>query len=190
MNTTPEGCKTRALPGLLLLSSSMTRLRFALQAVDETYFDTAPQRFVYRIDLTADVDTVWNGLTVTRPLSWCRMLTNVQYQGDPPYGVGTARMVEIGKVLRMQEHFFRWDDEKHQHSFYVTSANLPLFTSFAEDYQVTPTPTGSQLLWTFAMTPRHPAMKPGTPITKALLASLVRDTGRRFGTSAHSGSSH
>ncbi|WP_207925992.1 SRPBCC family protein [Actinocrispum wychmicini] len=160
-------------------------LRFPLQGVDETYFDTAPQRFTYRIDVAADAGTVWNGLTVARPLSWCRMLTDVRYLGDPPFGEGVARLVEVGKVLRMREHFFRWDDEQRRHSFYVVQANMPLFASFAEDYQVTPTPTGSRLVWTFALTPRHglgTALKLGAPLNKALFESFVRDTRRRFGT--------
>ncbi len=158
--------------------------RFALDPVDESFFDTAPLLWSYPIDLTASPAEVWEGLTVAKPLSWCRMLTNVEYIGKPPFGVGVGRKVEVGKTLRMQEHFFRWNDAERRHSFYVTHSNVPIFTSFAEDYQVVATPTGSRLVWTFAMSPGRgfdSFLRLGAPINKALFTSFVRDTSRHFG---------
>ncbi|MFI5778854.1 SRPBCC family protein [Nocardia sp. NPDC051570] len=162
----------------------VTSPRFVLDPVDETFFDTAPLRWRFPIDLAADPDQVWAGLTARRPLWWCRMLTDVRFVNDPPYGPGAARTVELGRTLRMEEHFFRWEEHRRRHSFYVTRANLPLFASFAEDYRVDATARGSRFVWTFAMAPRRgftASSAIGRPMTWALLASLVRDTSRYFG---------
>lgn len=158
--------------------------RFALEPVDLSFFDSAPHVSRYPIDVAVGPDELWAELTARRPLSWCRMLTDVEFQGAPPFGAGATRKVEVAKVMRMDEHFFHWDDAARRHSFYVTSANVPLFRSFAEDYQVTAIPGGSRLTWTFAMAPRNglgTALRLGAPLNKALYSSLAGDTRKRFG---------
>ena len=48
---------------------------FDLEPVGVDFFDTAPHIFTYSIDLAAEPDVVWAGLTADEPLSWCRLLT-------------------------------------------------------------------------------------------------------------------
>ncbi|MFI7000090.1 SRPBCC family protein [Nocardia sp. NPDC050175] len=154
--------------------------RFTLDPVDETFFRTAPLTWRFVVDLAAGPDDVWAGLTARRPLSWCRMLTDVQFAGTGPYDETSTRIAEVGKIVTLHEQFFRWSDTDRRHSFYVTESNLPVFRSFAEDYQVVPTSTGSRLIWTFAIVPRR-GFGPALRLNRVLFASLAADTRRHFG---------
>ncbi|MCX6477764.1 SRPBCC family protein, partial [Rhodococcus sp. (in: high G+C Gram-positive bacteria)] len=117
---------------------------FDLEPVGVDFFDTAPHIFTYSIDLAAEPDAVWAGLTADEPLSWCRLLTKVHYTSPRPYGVGTRRIAEVGGgAMQMREKFITWDDETRRHSFYVEQSNVPLFQSFAEDYRVDELAVGS-----------------------------------------------
>lgn len=158
--------------------------RFTLDPVDLTFFHTAPSVSRQIMELAAGPDEVWAALTAKRPLSWCRMLTHVRFEGEPPYGAGAARHVEVGGVLRMRERFFHWDEAGRRHAFYAESANLPVFQAFAEDYLVEEIPGGSRFTWTFASAPRRGlglALKLGAPVNNQLFASLASDTVTRFG---------
>ncbi|RZL67204.1 MAG: SRPBCC family protein, partial [Rhodococcus sp. (in: high G+C Gram-positive bacteria)] len=97
---------------------------FDLEPVGVDFFDTAPHIFTYSIDLAAEPDVVWAGLTADEPLSWCRLLTKVHYTSPRPYGVGTRRIAEVGGgAMQMREKFITWDDETRRHSFYVEQSN-------------------------------------------------------------------
>lgn len=158
---------------------------FDLEPVGADFFDTAPHIFTYSIDLTAQPDDVWAGLTADEPLSWCRLLTKVHYTSPRPYGVGTRRIAEVGGgAMQMREKFITWDDETRRHSFYVEQSNVPLFQSFAEDYRVDELAVGSRLQWTFAFSPRPKlslAVCGGLPVNSLIFSSFVRDTKRHFG---------
>ncbi|MFE1078049.1 SRPBCC family protein [Nocardiopsis alba] len=162
----------------------MNAFRYELAPVDETFFDTAPMRRRIGLELAADPDEVWAGLTSPRPLSWCRALGDVHYSSEPPYGVGTTREASVLGAYRMRERFFRWDEEARHKTFYATESTLPLFESFAEDYHVLPFDGGSKLVWSFAFSPWRrldSALQLGRPLADSLLASLVKDTRAHFG---------
>ncbi len=157
---------------------------FDLDPVDEAFFETAAQRFVYPMRLRTDPDEVWAGLTAARPLSWVTLL-DVEYTSAQPYGVGTERTVTVGPgLLRMREHFFEWDDAARRHSFYVEQASLPLFRAFAESYEVEQAPGGCLFTWRFALDPK-PGFGVGAraarPVNRMLFGSFVRNTRTRFG---------
>ena len=162
----------------------MTTFRYGLHAVDETFFETAPMRWRVGLELAASPDEVWAGLTSPRPLSWCRALPEVSYTSEAPYGVGTTREANLLGTYRMHEKFFRWDEAERRKSFHADAANLPVFSSFAEDYHVVPFDGGSKLVWSFAFAPwkgLDSAMQLGRPLAESLLASLVKDTRNHFG---------
>jgi hypothetical protein len=151
---------------------------------DDSIFDTAPLCFSYEMNLPVSADTVWAGLIADRPLGWCRAL-NGRYTSKRPFGIGTVREVGvIGNLLKLRERFFIWDEENRRHAFYVDQTNLPLFSLFAEDYQVTPTADGCRFVWRFAMAGSKglgPIFALSKPLTKRLLLDgLIRDTERYF----------
>lgn len=156
---------------------------WTLDPVDESYFDTARHRFVYEVPVHAAPDDVWAEIASPNPLSWVRTL-EPNYLTPQPFGVGTAREVSVLKgVLTLKEHFFRWDNDKRQHSFHATQSNVPLFQSFAEDYRVEEANHGCTFTWTFAFDARRgfgPVVLAGLPVNKLLFKSMVSDTQKYF----------
>ena len=158
--------------------------RFRLEPVDETYFETAPMRWRHVMELPVSADEVWRQLVLKRPLTWNRALTDIVFDGEPPYGFGAWRNIQAMHLLRLREYFFRWDDERRLYSFYGTSATLPVFQSFAEDYVVDETPAGSRFTWTFAATPKRGLgrmLRAGRPLNDAFFNSFAKDTRKHFG---------
>ncbi|GGM37651.1 polyketide cyclase [Longimycelium tulufanense] len=161
----------------------MTRW-YSLEPLDEGFFDSAPFRYRYPMDLPVPAERVWAGLTGSDPLSWCRLLSEVRYTSDRPFGVGTTRTATVLRgSLRIRERFITWD-EGRRHAFLAEEANLPVFRRFGEDYLVEPTATGCRFTWTFAFEP-NPALRlafrAGAPLNRALYATFARDTRRHFG---------
>lgn len=151
-----------------------------LEPVDETFFDTAPIRISHTWAIDRPAATVWAELTSDRPLDWCRGLA-ANWTSARPFSVGTTRQAKVlGGVLAVQEHFFIWE-EGRRYTFYVTSANAPLFKSLAEDYIVEPTGEGScTFTWKVGAAPTTLG-KPGAPVTGLLFKSFFSDTARHYG---------
>jgi len=158
-------------------------LKFSLTPVDASFFDVAPFRWTYHIDVAASPDEVWAGLVAYRPLAWCKML-NGHYTSPAPYGRGSTRSVTAVGTVLLEEEFFRWSDAERNHSFHVLKTNLPILKSFAEDYHVTAITGGARLTWRFAIEPKrgfHGVMKLSRFANEYLFSTFVRDTQRRFG---------
>lgn len=141
------------------------------------FFDSAPQRHSFVLDLPVSPERVWRGLAASNPLWWCRLLSSVEYTSPRPFGVGTTRTATVLGVLRLHEHFIRWEEGRRQ-SFMVDRSTLPVFRRFGEDYLVERAGYGCRLTWTFAC---EPAVKAGARLNAAVFTSLVNDTRRHFG---------
>ncbi|MFH8386587.1 SRPBCC family protein [Kitasatospora sp. NPDC018058] len=156
---------------------------FTLERFDPSFFETAPHRHAYVMDLPVAPETVWRGLAGDAPLSWCRGLAGGRYTSVAPHGVGTTREITAAGLLHLREEFVRWE-EGTRHSFCVTEASLPLYRRFGEDYVVRPNAHGTRFTWTFAFEPNpllaHPAALTDLPGT-AFLKTLIADTKRHFG---------
>jgi hypothetical protein len=155
--------------------------RFPVQPVEETFLDAAPLRLSEAFEIPRPAAAVWADLTDDDPLSWCRLLRSISWTSPRPFGVGTTRTARtIGNATVINERFFRWEEGSRK-SFYVLESNVPFFRRFAEDYLVEPTSEAScQFTWTIAAEP-HRLARPVIPVTRRLLATLLRDTGRHYG---------
>lgn len=151
----------------------------SLEPVDESFFASAPSRFSHTWSIARPAADVWAELTGDKPLHWCRGLS-INWTSPRPFAVGTTRQAKVlGGVLKVQEHFFIWD-EGRRYAFYVTKANAPLFRSVAEDYVVEPDGDGRcRFTWTIALTPTGLG-KPGGPVNKLLFGRFFADTGKYF----------
>jgi hypothetical protein len=146
--------------------------------VDESFFATAPQRFAHTWEINRPADSVWTELVGDQPLSWCKGL-KITWTSKPPFGVGTTRQASVLGLIKMQEQFFIWE-EGHRKAFFGASANLPLFTSLAEDYVVEPrSETSCAFTWRIGVAP-SPLGKPGTPLNNLIFTQLFKDTGKHF----------
>ena len=150
---------------------------------DHSFFDRALFIWSFEIDVAVSPDVVWDGLTVHRPLSWCRNIKS-HYDSAQPYGVGTIRIAKIAHLLHLKENFFYWNNAERRHSFYVEKMNVPFFESFAEDYQVSAIEGGSRLLWRFAIEPKSGFkrfVEVNNVVNEFLFKSFVKDTKKYFG---------
>jgi hypothetical protein len=154
--------------------------RFALQPVDETFFETAPKTFVGTFEIGRPASEVWDELVADGALSFCRSLRGARWTSPRPFGVGTTRtMPALYGAMVVEERYFRWEEGRRQ-SFYVERANLPLFRRFAEDYLVEETsPTSCRLTWTIAVEPTA-AGRPGGPVNALIVNGMFKDTRRHF----------
>jgi hypothetical protein len=154
---------------------------FTLQPVEESFFDTAPFRVRATFDVARPASYVWAELTSEHPLAWCRILSRISWATPRPFGVGTERTVwSLGGMSVLHERFFRWE-EGRRHSFYVMTANVPLFRRFAEDFLVEPgSETSCRFTWTIAIEPR-PAARVATPAARLVLGTLFSDTRKHYG---------
>ena len=152
-----------------------------LAPVDETFFDLAPTRFLHRWSIPRSSAQVWAELVGERPLHWCRGLA-IRWTSPTPFSVGTTRQATALGGLKVQEHFFIWEQGR-RHAFYVTESNLPLFHNMAEDYLVEPDgPNRCTFTWRVALTPTTLG-KLGGPLNRWLFTSFFNDTSRHFDTS-------
>jgi hypothetical protein len=155
-------------------------LPFELQPVDETFFETAPKRFVESFEITRPASEVWSELVADGALSFCRSLRGARWTSPRPFGVGTTRtMPALFGAMVVDETYFRWEEGRRQ-SFYVVRASLPLFRRFAEDYLVEEvSPSTSRFTWTIALDP-HPLARLGGPVNAMIIRGLFGDTRRHF----------
>jgi hypothetical protein len=150
----------------------------SLTPVDESFLDTAPQRFSHTWEINQPADSVWTQLTGDRPLFWCRGL-NIHWTSPVPFGVGTTRVAQVLGLVKVQEQYFLWEEGRRK-AFCGTAMNLPLFESLAEDYLVEPRgPNACAFTWRIGVAPSA-AGKPGAPLNSLIFASAFRDTARHF----------
>ena len=151
----------------------------SLEPVADTYFDRAPERFVHTWSIACPAEKVWAELVGEQPLHWCRGL-RLQWTSPRPFGVGTTRQAKMmGGAMTADEHFFIWD-EGRRHAFYFAQVNMPIFTSFAEDYAVESDGVGRcRFTWRVGLTPSAFG-RPGAPLNKLIFRRIFRDTGRYF----------
>lgn len=153
-----------------------------LQPADESFFDSAPNRFTHTWSIDRPAPSVWAELVGERPLHWCRGL-EVTWTSPRPFGVGTTRQAKVFRgVLAMHERYFLWEEGRRQ-AFAAERGNAPLFRRFAEDYRVDPDgPDRCQLTWTIALEPTLLG-KAGAPVNGLLFHQFFADTGRHFNAS-------
>lgn len=114
--------------------------------IDESFFDTAPTRYVQSWDVNRSAEEFWTGLVADKPLPWCRTLS-IRWTSPRPFRVGTTRRVRALGLLVADEHFFLWE-EGRRFAFHFTKMNLPLFKRFGEYYEVEPTgPDTCRFTW-------------------------------------------
>ncbi|HJQ05822.1 MAG TPA: SRPBCC family protein [Nocardioides sp.] len=146
------------------------------EPVDLTFFDSAPQRFEQSWDVPRPAETFFADDLVADALHWCRGL-RLDWRSPAPYGVGAKRHVSLLGLMRADEHFFLWE-EGRRFAFHFTRVNLPIFTSFAEYYEVEPTgPDSCRFTWKVAVAP-SPLGRPGGPLNALLIGRLFKDTTR------------
>ncbi|MEV6217015.1 SRPBCC family protein [Nocardia sp. NPDC051833] len=161
---------------------------FVLHESDDTFLATAPNRYVHVVDIAAPPSAAWAALIADDALvSWSGAVTGMRWISPRPYGIGSTRVVTLAGAAALTERFYRWDDERRM-TFTVDAASIPGLRRFAEDIDLTPTPTGTRLTWTFAVeggAALRPLLRLSGPITNRLTASIARGIVRKVDTPVH-----
>lgn len=155
--------------------------RFTLEPVEESFLQTAPQRFVRAFDISRPGRQVWEELINDGALGWCRLLgAGVSWTSPRPFGVGTTRRIKLVGLVVADERYFHWEEGRRK-SFYVERCNVPLFKRFAEDYRVEETsPSSCRFTWRVAIEPSRIG-RPGKPVNGLITRSVFMDTAKHFG---------
>jgi hypothetical protein len=157
-------------------------MAFALEPADEDFLRTAPQRYVFPMELPVSPERVWqDAMAGPHALRFVRGL-RIRWTSDAPRGIGSTRTAFAGfGAIHLQERYFVWDDGR-RNAFMGTAVNVPLFRRFAEDYVVEPTASGCRFTWTFAAEPRgpRPAAAVNDVVQRAMFAGMARDVRRHY----------
>jgi hypothetical protein len=149
-----------------------------LAPADESFLSSAPTRYSETFAIARPAEEVWRDLTADKPLDWCRELSG-RWTSERPFGVGTTREMKVLGAMKVQEHFFIWE-EGRRYAFHGTEANLPVFKRLAEDYVIEPDgPDRCRLIWTVALEPSTLG-KAGGPANAFLFKRLFKQTRRHF----------
>lgn len=154
-----------------------------LESIDETFFDTAPLRFVYRLDVAVPAETVWDSLQSDESIAaWGPGVRQVRWLSPRPFGVGTTREVELAMgIATVRERFLVWDEGK-RYAFEVYESNRSGFQRFGENYVLEERNGGSRLTWTVAieLQPKLRRLAPVLgPVNKLAFGQMAR-AGRSY----------
>ncbi|MFW0789570.1 SRPBCC family protein [Gordonia sp. CPCC 205333] len=137
-----------------------TKASFVVSA--ERTFNHAPEK-------------VWAALNSNGVFSWIPLIDGIRYTNDAR-GVGAARLFD-GKLVAAAEEVTRWDANQRV-TVQGTRVSLPLvIKSFAEEYVLTPTETGTTVTWTIAAQPRFGGLLPlklAAPLVRPFMKAGIR----------------
>jgi carbon monoxide dehydrogenase subunit G len=140
-----------------------------VRPVDDGFFATAPLVIPVTVDLAATPAEVWRALGSDEMWSWLPLLDRLRWLTPRPLAKGAVRVLRIAHLFTIEEHFYRWDEERRA-TFHVTSATRPVLNALAEDFVLEPTASGTRLTWTMALEPRLP----GARLAGRSLAPLLK----------------
>jgi len=150
-------------------------MKFTCRAMDLSFIESAPHRFVNEVEINASPERVFEVFEDGESWpNWCPDLIKVEWTSPKPFGVGSTRTVTL-KTMTVYEHFIAWDPGK-RFTFYLTAINRPIARAFCEDYRLETLDKGkTKFTYTVAYEPRL-LLKLAGPIGKRIMGNMFRDT--------------
>ena len=155
-----------------------------VRPVDDSFFETAPLVIPVTVELAATPAQVWEALGSDRMWSWLPVLDRLRWLTPRPLTQGAVRVLRVARLFTIEEHFYRWEDERRA-TFHVTSSTRPVLDALAEDFVLEPLPGGgTRLTWTMAVAPKPavpgwlagllvPLLKPGNKLAIAGIRKIL-----------------
>ncbi|MFD3808959.1 SRPBCC family protein [Streptomyces sp. NPDC058619] len=116
------------------------------------FLERAPVRQACTRDLHTPAHLLFEQLAA-QPQHWPRWLSfarECQYQGAPPYGVGTMRHLRVAGGLRFHEAVIAWDPGE-RFAYRIEETNAPGIAAMVEEWKLTPlSQTQTRVSWTMA----------------------------------------
>jgi hypothetical protein len=145
-------------------------LTHAVELVDDSFFETAPLVIPATVELDATPAQVWEALGSDRMWSWLPVLDQLRWLTPRPLTKGAVRVLRVAHLFTIEEHFYRWDDERRA-TFHVTRSSRRVLNALAEDFVLEPTPAGgTKLTWIMALDPKVPGGRRVGKLLSRLLA--------------------
>lgn len=145
-----------------------------VDAAGDEVFATAPLVIPVTVELDAPPAAVWEALGSDRMWSWLPIIDRLRWLTPRPHREGAVRVLRLARLTTIEEHFYRWEDERRA-TFHVVSSTRPVLRALAEDFALEPTAAGgTRLTWTMAVDPRLP----GVRALGRLLVPLLRPGNR------------
>ena len=141
---------------------------YPLRHVDDAFLTDAPLVVRSTIRLDATPEAVWEALDSDRMWSWLPVVDRLQWRTPRPHGEGAVRRVRLGRVVTVDEEFYRWEPG-HRATFRVVGQSRKVLDALIEDFTIAPAGDRTALTWTMAVAPLKGA---GLPL--GLLAPLLR----------------
>ena len=145
----------------------------ALRPESLDFLDRAPKRFHFSATLAAPPDAVFDAISGD-PASWTWFpgLSGGHYEGDPPHGVGSQRVITMGPT-RYEETILVWEAPTRW-VFRVDATTAPIARAIVEDWRVEPGRAGgSNASWTMTMDPT-PVFRVLSPLAPVVMGRLFR----------------
>jgi carbon monoxide dehydrogenase subunit G len=138
------------------------------------FIDTAPFRFVSKVDLAITPEQLFDVLGDAESWPhWATVITKVVWTSPEPRGIGTTRTVSMRGNIVGDEEFIAWDPYSHM-AFRFNQSTSNAISAFAEDYRVVETAEGCHLTWVMAMKPSGVAGKLGMTTGQPVMGWLFQ----------------
>ena len=134
-------------------------MTYPAQADGDDIFETAPLVIPATVELDATPAAVWEALGSDAMWSWFPPLDRLRWLSARPLGEGAVRTIRVTRLFTLEEHFYRWEEERRA-TFHVVGVTRPVLSALAEDFLLEPLPGDrTRLTWTFALDPRLPGAR-------------------------------
>jgi carbon monoxide dehydrogenase subunit G len=147
---------------------------YECERVELDFVDSAPFRFVSKIDLSITPEQLFEVLADAESWpQWATVITKVVWTSPEPRGVGTTRTVSMRGNIVGDEEFIAWEPFSHM-AFRFNQSTSNAISAFAEDYRVVETAGGCHLTWVMAIAPNGLAGKLGLTMGQPVMAWLFQ----------------
>lgn len=156
---------------------------YPLRHVDDEFLRDAPLVVRSSVQLKAQPDAVWEALGSDEMWSWLPVVDQLEWQSPKPYAAGSIRRLRLGKLVTVDEEFYRWDEGKRA-TFRVVGQSRKVLDALIEDFVLVPSEGGTELTWTMAASPLKgrglplgllaPVLRPGNTLAIGGIKKLLR----------------
>lgn len=156
---------------------------YPLRPVDGTFLRDAPLVVRSSVRLRASPAAVWAALGSDDMWSWLPVVDRLEWRTPRPHGEGSVRRVRLGRMVTVDEEFFRWEVERRA-TFRVVGQSRKVLDALIEDFVLVPHERGTELTWTMAAAPIRgrglplgvlaPLLRPGSTLALTGIKKLLR----------------
>ena len=145
-------------------------MTYALDPIDDSFFDTAPIVVPATVELDAPPQRVWDALGSDEMWSWAPIIDRLRWITPRPLSGTPVRRLRLLGLVTIEEQFYRWEEPRRA-TFRVTQSTRPLLRGLAEDFLLEELPGGrTRLTWTMALAPKGDVPPAAARALRKLLA--------------------